>query len=121
MWGRSPTITIPTLKPPELTEADTETVLAQTPAPQLPQTPELPKLPENVPAPEPPPILEIPTPQPQEEVPAPEELQIRVKQVVVHGSTVFSQKQLDQITAPYIGRELSYEELLQIRSAITDL
>jgi hemolysin activation/secretion protein len=117
----APPTTILEPGPIDLTAANYDGLLAQASLPQLPQTPELPKIPENVPTPDPPPILEIPTPQPQEEAPAPEELRISVKRITIKGSSVFSQRQLDQITAPYIGRELGYEELLQIRSAITDL
>jgi hemolysin activation/secretion protein len=116
----TPPTNVPNPEPQE-SAANPNGLLAQGSSPIPPQTPELPKLPETLPNPEPPPILEIPTPQQQEDVPPPVELRVKVRSIIVRGSTVFSHRQLDQITAPYIGQELSYEELLQIRSAITDL
>ncbi|MGM9499258.1 ShlB/FhaC/HecB family hemolysin secretion/activation protein [Desertifilum tharense IPPAS B-1220] len=44
-----------------------------------------------------------------------------VEQIEVVGSTVFSAEQFAEITAPFIGRELSFAELLQIRDAIAQL
>lgn len=44
-----------------------------------------------------------------------------VKQIEVIGSTVFSAEELSAVTKPFTGRELSFAELLQVRSAITQL
>ncbi|MDI9641740.1 POTRA domain-containing protein [Geitlerinema splendidum] len=44
-----------------------------------------------------------------------------VERIEVVGSTVFSAEQFAEITAPFIGRELSFAELLQIRDAIAQL
>jgi hemolysin activation/secretion protein len=44
-----------------------------------------------------------------------------VRQFQVQGSTVFSPQQLAAVTAPFEGRNLSFAELLQVRSAITEL
>lgn len=46
---------------------------------------------------------------------------ITVKQFEVVGSTVFSQKELQAVTAPFIDRPLSFADLFQARSAITQL
>ncbi len=45
----------------------------------------------------------------------------RVDRIEVIGSTVFKPKQFAAITDPFVGRELSFAELLQIRDAITKL
>jgi len=45
----------------------------------------------------------------------------RVERIEVIGNTVFTPEQLAAITASYVGRELSFIELLQIRDAITKL
>ncbi|WP_103668503.1 ShlB/FhaC/HecB family hemolysin secretion/activation protein [Pseudanabaena sp. BC1403] len=44
-----------------------------------------------------------------------------VKQIEVTDSTVFSTEELAVVTKPFIGRELTFAELLQVRSAITQL
>ncbi|MGG6296814.1 ShlB/FhaC/HecB family hemolysin secretion/activation protein [Leptolyngbya sp. AN02str] len=44
---------------------------------------------------------------------------IRVNRFEVVGSTVFSAEELAEITAPYTNRDLSFAELLQVRTAIT--
>lgn len=70
----------------------------------------------------PPPDELIPQPQPSlplepGDIPA----RIRVDRFEVVGSTVFSPEELAAVTAPFTGRELSFAELLQVRSAITQL
>ncbi|NJR64603.1 MAG: ShlB/FhaC/HecB family hemolysin secretion/activation protein [Leptolyngbyaceae cyanobacterium CRU_2_3] len=44
-----------------------------------------------------------------------------VQQFQVEGSTVFSPEEFATVTAPYEGRNLSFAELLQVRSAVTQL
>jgi hemolysin activation/secretion protein len=46
---------------------------------------------------------------------------IQVNGFEVVGSTVFSAADFDQVTAPFTGRSLSFAELLQARSAVTQL
>lgn len=98
---------------------------------QLPPTP----APQDVVPPKP-----IPTQTPKPELlPPPEQLlqppsstaptpafpgileKIRVERFKVVGSTVFSQKELDKVLSPFTGRSLSFTELLQARSAVTQL
>ena len=72
---------------------------------------------------EPPEALDLPP------IPAPadEELarlstgrRVFVKAFRVEGSSVFSEEELERLTAPFSGREISSEELLRARDAITD-
>jgi hemolysin activation/secretion protein len=62
---------------------------------------------------------------PNRNAPSPEpsapEAKFRVDRFEVLGSTRFSKAQLDAVTAPFVGRELSFAEVLQARSAITKL
>jgi len=44
---------------------------------------------------------------------------IYVPSYQIVGNTVFSDSQLQEVTAPYSGREVSYEELLALRRALT--
>jgi hemolysin activation/secretion protein len=46
-------------------------------------------------------------------------LKFRVDRFEILGNTRFTAAELDQITAPFTGRELSFAEVLQVRSAIT--
>jgi len=46
---------------------------------------------------------------------------ITVRQFEVLGSTIFSQAELDQVLLPFTNRPISFSELLQARSLITDL
>ncbi|MGF1482114.1 MAG: ShlB/FhaC/HecB family hemolysin secretion/activation protein [Cyanophyceae cyanobacterium] len=102
---------------------------AQTP-PELPPREDLPQLPRPIP-----PEDEIPEESPQ--LPPPEELlppdspapsdlpaipgTITVNQFQVVGSTIFTDEQLAAATEPFEDRPLSFAELLQARSAITQL
>ncbi|WP_298911385.1 ShlB/FhaC/HecB family hemolysin secretion/activation protein [uncultured Nostoc sp.] len=45
----------------------------------------------------------------------------QVDRIEVVGSTVFKPEQLTAITAPFVGRELTFIELLQVKDAITKL
>jgi hemolysin activation/secretion protein len=49
------------------------------------------------------------------------DLKIKVDRFEVVGSTVFTAADFDAITKPFIGRELSFTDVLQVRSAITKL
>jgi hemolysin activation/secretion protein len=44
---------------------------------------------------------------------------IKVREIRVTGSTVFSAQALDAITAPYVGREVTFEDLAALRQALT--
>ena len=116
-------------------------VSAQTPpappvndAPRIPQVTPIDEPPSVQPLPEPPPPQE---PEPQPQLPPPDELlespsgepalpddvpdRIFVERFEVQGSTVFSPEELAEATKAFTNRELSFAELLQARSAITDL
>ena len=49
------------------------------------------------------------------------DMRITVKKIEILGSTVFSQEELQQAVAPFIGQEASFEDLLTIRTLITKL
>ncbi|GAB4366664.1 MAG: ShlB/FhaC/HecB family hemolysin secretion/activation protein [Elainellaceae cyanobacterium] len=93
---RPPSDDLPPLSPPE-------------PLPEPPLQDELP-----------PPSELLPQPLPAEPL-APGEIPaaIRVEQFEVIGSTIFSPEELAEVTEPFTGRDLSFAELLQVRSAIT--
>ena len=106
------------------------TELAQAAPPNLPRsTPVIP--PDRIPEPSPPQVpQESPSESPLQTPPRPETPQspippkadtITVKKFIVEGNTVFSQKKLDETLQPYTNRAISFAELLQARSAITDL
>jgi hemolysin activation/secretion protein len=101
-------------------------LLAQTPnSPTIPNSiergrPNLPTLPSDLPTPNPQlltPNPQLLTPNPQTQIPT----KILVKQVRVLGSTIFNTAELDKIVAPFIGKESTFEDLLAIRTAITQL
>jgi hemolysin activation/secretion protein len=100
--------------------------LAQVPIPNIPpQTIPRPQLP----APTPTPIIPLPIPAPelnQPVTPPPDESgelsdNVFVDRFEVIGSTVFSTKELDAILKPFTGRPIAFIELLQARTAITQL
>lgn len=101
------------------------TINAQvSPVDPLEQPPSLTPLPETEPQPLPPPEELIPPSQdPDTPETPPGELPdgIVVERFEIKGSTVFSQEQIAQVTAPFLNRPLSFAELLQVRSAITKL
>ncbi|MEB3214095.1 MAG: ShlB/FhaC/HecB family hemolysin secretion/activation protein [Leptolyngbyaceae bacterium] len=82
-------------------------------------------LPERTPPPQLPPPSELLRPSdgaPQEPaIPGDVPETIYVERFVVNGSTVFSEEELAAVTAPFEQRELSFAELLQARSAVTQL
>lgn len=98
-------------------------VNAQIPPPQDIIPPPQPIPPPSTPAPLPPPEELIPSPPtPQTPLPTPGiPAAITVKRFEVIGNTVFSQQELDRVLAPFINRPLSFTELFQARSAVTQL
>ncbi len=86
--------------------------------PTRPELPPLPSAPPETPT-QPSPL----TPPPEIPQTPPPELGVKVKvqRVEVLGSTVFSPQQLEAAVASFIGKEATFEELLAIRSAITQL
>jgi len=95
------------------------------PPPQDIIPPPQPNLPQpSTPEPLPPPEELIPsspaTPQPTQptpDIPA----AITVTRFEITGNTVFSQEELDRVLAPFLNRPLSFTELFQARSAVTQL
>ena len=86
----------------------------------------LPSPPPPTPDPLPPPAeLLQPTPPtpttPQEEVPSNVPGNITVERFEFEGNTAFSDQQLAEVTKQFTGRTLTFGELLQARSAVTDL
>jgi len=77
----------------------------------------------------PPPVFEEPGPQPglvlppvQPERPADRpgpQLRVHVKKFVFEGNTVFSDVELSKLVAPYEGRVISADELLEVRDLVT--
>ncbi|MBD2435503.1 ShlB/FhaC/HecB family hemolysin secretion/activation protein [Nostoc sp. FACHB-110] len=65
------------------------------------------------------PPVQLPNePTPQEDDP---ETKFKVERIEVLGSTVFQAKDFAAITAPFVGREVSFAELLQVKDAIGKL
>jgi hemolysin activation/secretion protein len=70
--------------------------------------------------PQTPPSLQIPLPQPPEEKGVPFHLpRIFVREIKITGNTVFSSEKLAEITAPYVNRELTDQDLESLRLALT--
>jgi hemolysin activation/secretion protein len=85
------------------------------PQPEAPATPTpLPPIEQLLPQPT------TPT-QPPQEPPGTLPDTVFVRQIEVLGSTVFSAKEFEAITKKYINRNLTFAELLQVRSEITNL
>lgn len=78
-------------------------------------------LPQTLPSPIPPPSLELEPTLPLPIEPFEIEDRVTVRTIEVLGSTVFSKKELEEITAPFINKILTFEQLLAIRSAVTNL
>lgn len=107
-----------------------QNAIAQTANPQtLPpgrveEVPVTPSLPSDV-LPQPPATNQLlPLPQlPDQLTPAQDDpnAKFRVDRIEVVGSTVFKPEQFATITAPFVGKELTFAELLQIKEAITKL
>ncbi len=99
----------PAINPARLNEPALTPPLPDQVLPPLPPPEEL--LPPETPAPE-----EVP-----EAVPGEVPNTVLVKRFRIEGSTVFSAEELARATAPFEGRNLSFAELLQVRSVITQL
>ncbi len=98
--------------------------LAQIPRPDIPPStpaPPEPKTPPLLPPPEE--LLPLPTPipTPPEELPATVSGTIVVERFEFVGSTAFNLQQLAEVTKDFIGKPISFAELLQARSAVTQL
>ena len=80
---------------------------------------EPPTLPKQFETPTPPPgTLLPPLPIPPETAPFPT-LRVFVREIRVTGSTVFSAEELAKVTAPYLNREVTSEDLEALRVALT--
>ncbi|MEB3295228.1 MAG: ShlB/FhaC/HecB family hemolysin secretion/activation protein [Synechococcales bacterium] len=77
------------------------------PSPNL-QIPELPSPPQALPS------------EPPQETPVPNKAKFRIQQVEVLGNTVL-QAEIAQLTQPFTNKLVSFEDLVQLRSAITQL
>ena len=98
-------------------------VIAQSPSiplGTLEEQPTPPPLPNTLPTPNPSPLL---APRRSPSLPPTPALttKVKVKKVEVNGSTVFSSEELAKAVNSFIGQELSYEQLLEIRTAINEL
>ncbi|HEY9850700.1 MAG TPA: ShlB/FhaC/HecB family hemolysin secretion/activation protein [Leptolyngbyaceae cyanobacterium] len=93
-------------------------LLAQSPPnPIIPREPELPV--PNLPVPQPNP-LEPSQSTPVQPAPVPESSQtIVVERFEFEGNTAFSDETLTAVTQPFIGKPITFAELLQVESAIT--
>jgi hemolysin activation/secretion protein len=88
--------------------------------PLLPKRPDIEPLPETLP-PDLPPLLEPQEPPSLPSSTGDTEARVEVRQIIVRGNTVLSPADIDRAMAFFIGRSLTFEELLQIRTAITNL
>jgi hemolysin activation/secretion protein len=110
---------------PLLQPTESNFVLAQSTPGAIPPgtiepTQPTPPLPETLPAPQPTPDLELPQPTPSEPSPA-IEAKVQVKRVEVLGSRSFSETELAEVVKPFINKEATFEQLLEIRTAVTKL
>lgn len=82
----------------------------------FPETQRIPRRPEATPDDVLPPVQAPPFEERTDKGPV---LRVFVKNIDVAGSTVFSAAELDQLTAPYVNREVSTEDLEELRRALT--
>ena len=122
VWMQSPAVQNP---PVEITTSSPD-LLAQNAPPPIPpgilepERPRLPPLPQTLPTPTPiTPLTPLLSPPATPDAPA--EVKIKVQQVQVLGSTVFSPEELNKVVAPFEGKKLTFEELLTVQTVITDL
>lgn len=87
--------------------------------PTLPLPLQRPPPPALPPTPAPPPLAPIPAPPTGPESREFPGLKILVKDIELRGNTVFTSEQLKEITAPYINRELTTEDIEALRLALT--
>jgi len=107
---------IPIVIPDRLPENPQSVIPPRDPIPEAP-------LPEQPLPPLPPPdeLLPPPTIPAAPEAPGDVPATLFVNAFVVEGSTVFSAEDFAKVTAPFTGRELSFAELLQVRTQVTQL
>ncbi|MCY7321679.1 MAG: ShlB/FhaC/HecB family hemolysin secretion/activation protein, partial [Phormidesmis sp. CAN_BIN36] len=107
---------IPIVIPDRLPENPQSVIPPRDPVPEAP-------LPEQPLPPLPPPdeLLPPPTIPAAPEAPGDVPATLFVNAFVVEGSTVFSAEDFAKVTAPFTGRELSFAELLQVRTRVTQL
>lgn len=86
----------------------------------IPQPSESPPLPSETPSPPPEPELQTPPIQESPEVTPPSGERFFIKKVEVQGNTVL-QDGIAALTQPYENREVTFEDLLELRSQITQL
>lgn len=101
-----PEIDLPANQPTRITPPRPTLPLPEQPLPQLPA-------PED--------LLPTPAPVQPEDLPGDVPATVFVERFNVVGSTVFTEAELAEATAPFSGREISFAELLQARSAVTQL
>ncbi len=99
--GQIPSIPLGTLEPEPITPSPIPETLSSPPPPILLIVPERSPIPSQL----------TPTLSPK----------VKVNRIEVNGSTVFSREELDKAVNSFIGQELSYEQLLEIRTAINEL
>lgn len=80
----------------------------------------LPTIPPGSPPPSPLEKTPVSPPAPGTPVPG-RETKIEVKKIIVLGSTVFSEAELAEVVRPYENQALTFEQLLEVRTAITRL
>jgi hemolysin activation/secretion protein len=85
------------------------------------ERPQLKPFPEQEPAPQPLELPPIPLPPSDARRALAHDLRVDVHEFRVEGSSVFSEEELAEVTAPWFGREISSAELLQARDAVTQL
>ncbi|WP_286186687.1 ShlB/FhaC/HecB family hemolysin secretion/activation protein [Geitlerinema sp. P-1104] len=89
--------------------------------PAPPQSPELPPLPDRLPPPSPEILLPPLGPPADQDDPSEAVGEIQVREIQVLGNTVFSAEELAPIIEIYEGRSLVFEDLINLRTEITDL
>lgn len=98
--------------------------IAQTPSiplGTLEEQPAPPPLPETLPTPATTSPLLTPKRSPSPPITPAVITKVKVKKVEVNGSTVFSSEELAKAVNSFIGQELNYEQILEIRTAINQL
>ncbi|MEW5855766.1 MAG: POTRA domain-containing protein, partial [Cyanobacteriota bacterium] len=86
----------------------------------IPKPSESPPLPSETPSPPPEPELQTPPTQESPEVTPPSGERFFIKKIEVQGNTVL-QDEIAALTQPYSNREVTFEDLLELRSAIIQL
>lgn len=98
--------------------------VSQLPERDIPTVPQPFQVPPPLPFKREPPLLTPSYPKPPTpEIPNEDQYptRARVKKFIFEGNTVFSDRQLEIVVAPYTGRGITFAELLQARAAVTKL